>query len=201
MVKKSRSISSSRSSTNNYGSKCSTTSESSSASSTTISHSSADSSSRADFFGINNVESSPASRYVIKQSPLISSKPRLSQSDQSSNQTKIKSSYIDTSLQPKPSPRLLHANFCINDTVSTIASSTSSSIGSSGEIASKNMIYHKEDKHEEDPLYSDPLDALEKETDTRIYHSPALKNHEDPIENVYEEAPNDKWRTENMPLQ
>merc|ERR1712223_161564 len=78
---------------------------------------------------------------------------------------------------------------------------TSSSIASSGENASKNMNRHKEDKQEEDPLYSDPLDALEKETDTRIYHSPAFENHNEELENIYEEASCDKRRTENKHLQ
>ena len=201
---KSRSVSSSRSSTNTNRSNCSNASESSSVSSTTISHSSPHSSTRADFFCYKNPEISNASPQFVKQSPLISSKPRLiANGFNQDSKTRVKNmehTNQSTPFQPKPSPKLPKAIFCTNETISTIESSTTSSVASS-ENTNKRIFEEKKNCQLDDPLYSDPLDALEKETDTRIYHSPAFKDHEEGIENIYEEATNDKRRIENMPLQ
>ena len=210
---KSRSITSSRSSTNTNKSNYSNTSESSSLSSTTISHSSPHSSTQADFSNIQNVETSQVSQYLVKQSPLLTSKPRFIQSSndfkvdtrnrkislQYPNQSKKVWPDIEVPSKPKPSPTLSHHNFYNKETISILTSSTSSSARSTSENANK--METKKNNTEEDPVYSDPLDALEKETDTRIYHSPAFENHEEGIENIYEEASHDKRVTENNILQ
>lgn len=53
------------------------------------------------------------------------------------------------------------------------------------------FIFFLPDDHsnpEEDPVYSDPLDALEKAEDTRIYNFPDFGDDEEEIEPIYEEA-------------
>merc|ERR1719412_622905 len=60
----------------------------------------------------------------------------------------------------------------ITEAMSSLSSSTSSSVRSDLEITKKSGIAIDENNKYDDPVYSDPLDALEKENDTRIYNSP-----------------------------
>jgi hypothetical protein len=95
----------------------------------------------------------------------------------------------EESRQPVIHSKLSSANFYkITETMSTLASSTSDSVTSDLEITKQNGLAVDEHNKYNDPLYSDPLDALEKENDTRIYSSPDLKEQDNCNENIYEEA-------------
>ena len=59
----------------------------------------------------------------------------------------------------------------------TMSSSSSGSTTSDTKKFNTNGSHDADFKKTEDPVYSDPLDALEKATDTRIYNSPEFKEN------------------------
>ena len=103
--------------------------------------------------------------------------------------------YNEESRQSVIHSKLSSSNcYNITEIMSTLASSTSDSVTSDIDITKQNGIAV------EDPVYSDPLDALEKENDARIYNSPDFKLHDKCNENIYEEAPDKKDIQEPMML-
>ena len=84
----------------------------------------------------------------------------------------------------------LPSSLCSSDTGPRSSSSTDfSSLDGSTESISSSIIEEyssdEEDPEEPEVIYSDPLDALEKATDTRIYNCPEFGEIE---EVIYEEA-------------
>ena len=97
-------------------------------------------------------------------------------------------SYNEISLQPAVCLKKISLSTDkINEPISTLLSTTSDLNTYNENIDSCGLSLLKS-YDTEDPVYSDPLDALEKETDGCIYDSPECKNSAISHENIYEET-------------
>ena len=204
---KSPSITSFGFSTNTNNSKSSSTSTSSSQSSMTVTHSSPGQSIRKCSYGSYDDRKSQAPLYnarrsvsvssevplIMKCAKVVPSKTHLDQTQRkfSGSDTKSAVTYNGDLMPLNSQSETTTSNFYNNhQTISTIESSISSFVASNAEDADQTESSLISNNNAEDPVYSDPLDALENEKDTRIYNSLDLKDHAKYDENIYEEALN-----------